>query len=217
MTRILGISSSPIKNGNTEALLDYMLDTAKDTGCEIKSVKLSGMQIKECIHCNSCIGKQKAHQYCVQNDDAQPIFELAEISDILLFASPVYHMRTNAKMAALLDRMRVFIFGNISGGKLKNKIGISAAAAWKRHGGFETTHLSHMYAFFNFDMLPVGCHHSISPLGASVVSSRQGEGIFNKDIRRGVLEDKAGLTSADMLIKRAVQVSETLDVQGVKE
>ncbi len=106
--------------------------------------------------------------------------------------------------------MRVFIFGNISSGKLKNKVGISAAVAWKRHGGFETTHLSHMYAFFNFDMIPVGCHHSISPLGASVVSSRDGHGIFEKDIKLGILEDKAGLKSGEMIIKRAVEVSKSL-------
>lgn len=214
MTQILGISSSPIKNGNTETLLDHMMAAANGLGCDIKSVKLSGIDIKECIHCNACIGKQKEHQYCMLEDDAQPVFELAEKSDILLFASPVYHMRTNARMAALLDRMRVFIFGNISGGKLKNKVGISSAVAWKRHGGFETTHLSHMYAFFNFDMLPVGCHQSISPLGASVVSSRQGEGIFNKEVKRGILEDKAGLKSAEMIIKRAVQVSNALNTSS---
>ena len=211
MTKILGISSSPVKKGNTETLLDHMMKTAKDIGCDAKSVKLSGKDIKECIHCNSCIGKQKEHKYCILDDDAQPIFEMAQDADILLFASPVYHMRTNARMAALLDRMRVFIFGNISEGKLKNKVGISAAAGWKRHGGFETTHLSHMYAFFNFDMIPVGCHHSISPLGASVLSSRHGHGIFEKNVKLGILEDKAGLKSAEMIIKRAVEVSETLE------
>ena len=211
MTQILGISSSPVKKGNTETLLDHMMKTAKNIGCDTKSVKLSGRDIKECIHCNSCIGKQKEHKYCILDDDAQPIFEMAQDADILLFASPVYHMRTNARMAALLDRMRVFIFGNISAGKLKNKVGISAAAAWKRHGGFETTHLSHMYAFFNFDMIPVGCHHSISPLGASVLSSRHGHGIFEKNVKLGILEDKAGLESAEMIIKRAVEVSETLE------
>ena len=211
MTQILGISSSPVKKGNTETLLDHMMKTAKDIGCDTKSVKLSGRDIKECIHCNSCIGKQKEHKYCILDDDAQPIFEMAQDADILLFASPVYHMRTNARMAALLDRMRVFIFGNISGGKLNNKVGISAAVAWKRHGGFETTHLSHMYAFFNFDMIPVGCHHSISPLGASVLSSRHGHGIFEKNVKLGILEDKAGLESAEMIIKRAVEVSKILE------
>lgn len=210
MTKIVGISSSPVKKGNTEILLDYMIETGKDLGCKTKVFNLSGNVVKECLHCNACIGKQKAEKYCVQEDDSQVIFEEIQSANIILLASPVYHMRTSTKMVTLLDRLRVFIFGNVSGGKLKNKIGISAAVAWKRHGGFETTHLSHMYAFFNFDMIPVGCHQSISPLGASVVSSRHGEGLFDKDVRLGALEDKIGLKSSEMLVKRAVELSKII-------
>jgi hypothetical protein len=55
-------------------------------------------------------------------------------------------------------------------------------------------------------MLPVGCHHSISPLGASAVSSRNSEGKFEKEVSLGVLNDKAGLKSWEMLIKRAIDV-----------
>ena len=135
MTQILGISSSPVKNGNTENLLGHMMKAARDNGCDTKSVNLSGMDIKECIHCNACISKQKKHKYCMLQDDAQTVFEMAEVADILLFASPVYHMRTNARMAALLDRMRVFIFGNISSGKLKkqsrNKCSSCLEKAWR--------------------------------------------------------------------------------------
>ena len=210
MVKFLAISSSPVKKGNNEYLTSHMLEAAERQGCDTQCFNLSEMKIEECLHCNSCIGKQKPGKYCVIDDDAQKIFEAAEQSDIILLSSPVYHMRMNARMAALTDRMRVFIFGNLSGGKMKNKIGISAAVAWKRHGGFETTHLSHMFVFYNLDMLPVGCHHSISPLGASAVSSRNGEGLFERDIRCGVMEDKAGLKSGEMLVKRAIEVARAL-------
>lgn len=55
-------------------------------------------------------------------------------------------------------------------------------------------------------MLPVGCHHSISPLSASAVSSRNAEGKFEKEESLGVLNNKAGLKSGEMLIKRAIDV-----------
>jgi len=207
MLKLIAISSSPVKKGNTEHLTSHMLETAAQNGCSTESFYLSELKIEECLHCNACISKQKEGRYCVQEDDAQKIFEAAEKADIILLSSPVYHMRMNARMAAFTDRMRVFIFGNISGGKMKNKVGISAAVAWKRHGGFETTHLSHMFVFFNLDMMPVGCHHSISPLGASAVSSRHGEGQFEREVRLGVLNDKAGLKSGEMLIKRAIEVA----------
>lgn len=205
--KLVCVSSSPVKKGNNEHLAVHMLEAARKLGCETELLNLSGMDIKPCVHCNGCIGKQKEGRYCLQKDDAQTIFNAVETCDILLLASPVYHMRMNAQMAAFADRMRVFIFGNISAGKMKNKIGISGAVAWKRHGGFETTHLSHMYMFYNLDMLPVGCHHSISPLGASAVSSRDGHGIFEKDVRLGTDLDKAGLKSGVMLVKRAVEVA----------
>ncbi len=210
MIKLTAVSSSPVKKGNNEHLTSHMVKEAQKKGCETRQFNLSKMNIAQCLHCNACIGKQKKDKYCVLDDDAQEIFEAAEQSDILLLSSPVYHMRMNAGMAALTDRMRVFIFGNISGGRMKNKVGISAAVAWKRQGGFETTHLSHMYVFYNLDMLPVGCHHSISPLGASAVSSQYGHGVFEKDIRVGVLKDKAGLKSGKMLIERAIEVAKKL-------
>lgn len=214
MIRLAAVCSSPVKKGNAEALTDHMIRTADDLGCETRQFNLAGINIKECIHCNGCIAKQKPGKYCLLEDDAQPVFEALESSDIILLSSPVYHMRMNARMAAFTDRLRVFIFGNISGGRLADKIGISAAVAWKRQGGFETTHLSHMYAFYNLDMLPVGCHHSVSPLGASAVSSRNGEGLFEKDVRHGVLLDKAGLKSGAMLVKRAVGVCKKMTGGG---
>ncbi len=205
--KLVAISSSPVKKGNNEHFTSHMVKTAQSLGCDAEQFNLSQMDIKPCVHCNACIGKQKENKYCALDDDAQVIFEAVEQGDILLLASPVYHMRTNAQMAALMDRMRVFIFGNISAGKMKNKIGISAAVAWKRHGGFETTHLSHMFMFYNLDMLPVGCHHSISPLGASALSSHNGHGQFQKDIRVGVMDDEVGLKSGEMLVKRAVEIA----------
>ncbi|MBU1340712.1 MAG: flavodoxin family protein [Proteobacteria bacterium] len=210
MIKLLAISSSPVKNGNGEYLTSHMVQTAEQLGCDAQCFYLSQMKIEECLHCNACIGKQKIGKYCVIEDDAQKIFEAVEGSDIILLSSPVYHMRMNARMAAFTDRLRVFIFGNISGNKMKNKVGISAAVAWKRHGGFETTHLSHMYVFYNLDMLPVGCHHSISPLGASAVSSRHGHGLFEKEVRCGVSEDAEGLKSGEMLVKRAIDVAKAL-------
>jgi len=60
-------------------------------------------------------------------------------------------------------------------------------------------------------MLPVGCHHSISPLDASAMSSRHGEGVFEKEVRQGILEDKAGLKSGEMLVKRAVALSRKIN------
>ncbi|QTA91267.1 flavodoxin family protein [Desulfonema magnum] len=203
---ILGISGSPVKEGNVENFLQKMIESVADENFYSEIINLSETEIKECLHCNFCLSKQKPGRYCSINDEAQAIFEKAEQADIIILASPVYLMRTSAKMAALIDRLRVFIFGNLVKGGLRNKIGVSAAVSWLRHGGVETTHLSHIYAFMTLEMIPVSVHKGISTLGASAVASKNGAGVFDPSVRLGIEEDAPGLDSANQIMKRAVEL-----------
>lgn len=208
--KILGISGSPVTDGNLDTFLASIMEMAVEKGMEAETVSLSKIEIKNCIHCNFCLVKQKPGKYCSLEDDAQPIFEKMEDADIIVLASPVYFMRTSGMMATFIDRLRVFIFGNIAGGKLRNKIGISAGVSWLRHGGMETTHLSHLYAFMTLDMIPATIHSSISPMGASAVASRHGEGKFDPTVRIGILEDQAGLNSGKAILSRALELVELI-------
>lgn len=208
--KIIGISGSPVKKGNTDAFLDAIMNFALEKGLETETINLSEKMIKNCIHCNFCLAKQKAGKYCSLEDDAQAIFEKIERADIIVLASPVYFMRTSGMMATFLDRLRVFIFGKIAGGKLRNKIGISAGVSWLRHGGMETTHLSHMFTFITLDMIPATIHSCISPLGASAVSSKHGDSKFDSSVRLGVLDDEAGLASARAHLSRALELAELI-------
>ncbi|MDL2321606.1 flavodoxin family protein [Desulfosarcina sp. OttesenSCG-928-B08] len=204
--KILGISGSPVKKGNMDTFLASIMDMAAEKGLETETVRLCEMEIKNCVHCNFCLAKQKEGKYCALKDDAQIIFDKMESADIIVLASPVYFMRTSGMMASFIDRLRVFIFGNISGGKLRNKIGMSAGVSWLRHGGMETTHLSHLYAFYTLDMIPATIHSCISPMGASAVSSQHGEARFDPAVRIGINEDQAGLKSAKAHLSRALEL-----------
>ncbi len=209
--KILGISGSPVKKGNVEFFLNYMMEHAESKGAETEILNLSRLKIDDCVHCNYCIKKQKDGKYCSQNDDGQEVFEKIENADILVLSSPVYFLRTSARMAALLDRLRVFIFGNLSKGKMKNKIGISSAVAWARNSGLETTHLTHLFGFLTLEMIPVSVHHCVSPLGASAVSSPSGMGLFDRDVRIGVEDDLAGQHSGVAMIDRALELSKLIN------
>jgi multimeric flavodoxin WrbA len=205
--RVVAVSGSPVKKGNVNAYLDHLQGEAEKAGARFEAVRLAELDIRDCVHCNFCLRKQAPGRYCSIVDDAQPVFEKLEAADIILLSSPVYFMRTSGLMASFIDRMRVFVFGNLAGGKLKNKIGLSAAVAWARHGGLETTHLSHIYAFLTLEMIPVSVHHCVSPLGASGVASRDGTGLFEKEIRLGVEQDAAGLHAASAMIGRAIELA----------
>ena len=208
--KIVGISGSPVKKGNVDTFLGSIMDLASKKGLDAETINLSRIIIKNCIHCNFCLAKQKLDRYCSLEDDAQLIFEKLERADIIVLASPVYFMRTSGMMATFIDRLRVFIFGNIAGGKLRNKIGISAGVSWLRHGGMETTHLSHFLAFITLDMIPATNHSSISPMGAAAVASKHGEGNFDPSIRIGINEDKAGFKSVKAILSRALELAELI-------
>lgn len=208
--KILGISGSPVKQGNTETFLNTILENAGKEGHAAEMVRLGGLTIRHCIHCNFCLARQRPGKYCALRDDAQAVYEKLEAADIIVLASPVYFMRTSGMMAAFIDRLRVFIFGNITGGNLRNKIGISAGVSWLRHGGMETTHLSHLYAFMTLDMIPATTHSAVSPMGASAVSSRHGQGDYDPGVRLGVNEDQAGVESGQALLGRALELADLL-------
>jgi multimeric flavodoxin WrbA len=206
--RVLGISGSPVADGNVEIFLQKILKSAEKMDAQTEAVSLSKYDIKDCIHCNFCISKQKAGIYCSIKDKTQKIFEKMEVADIILLLSPVYFMRTSGRMASFIDRLRVFTHGRITGGKLKNKIGMSAAVAWLRNGGLETTHMTHHLTFLILGMIPAATmHNCISPLGASVVSSPGGTGLFDKKIRLGIEKDSAGLDSGRIIMQRAIELS----------
>ncbi|MBN2298688.1 MAG: flavodoxin family protein [Deltaproteobacteria bacterium] len=201
---VVAITGSPVKNGNTQAFVRHILSEASKRGARTEAIHLYNHTLRECTHCNFCLSSQAPGRYCSIKDDAQAIFEKVEEADIIVLASPVYFMRTSASMACLIDRLRVFMYGNITGGALKNKIGVSAAVSWLRNAGLETTHLSHILAFMTLEIIPVSTHTSISPLGASAVSSTGGTGVFDPDIRLGVENDEPGLASAAAVMERAM-------------
>ena len=204
--KILGISGSPVKKGNVETLLNWALETLPVKNMEYDIVHLSGLEIKDCIHCNFCLKKQKPGKYCSMKDDAQNIFEKAESADIIVLASPVYFMRSSARMLALVDRFRVFVFGNLTAGRMRNKIGVSMAAAWLRNGGIETTHMTHILAFLTLEMIPASSHQGISPLGASILTSTGSPEKAQSVSSLGMDNDGQGLLSAQVILQRAMDL-----------
>jgi multimeric flavodoxin WrbA len=204
--KILGISGSPVKKGNVETFLQRTLEGLPRKDLQYEVVHLSGLKIKDCIHCNFCLTKQTEGKYCSLKDDAQAVFEKAEAADIIVLASPVYFMRSSARLAALIDRFRVFVFGNITAGRLKNKIGVSMAVSWLRQGGLETTHLAHLTTFLILEMIPASVHKGVSPLGASAYTSIQGSGQFDPAVALGIDNDELGMTSARLIMRRALEL-----------
>lgn len=201
MIRILGISGSPVKDGNTEALLREALRApAAEPGVETESIHLSALEISGCRHCNACVKGQTAEKYCAVSDGMDAIYPALLRADAVLLATPVHIGRMSGLMSNMIDRLRVFVYGNFHAGKLKDKVGAALVVAFLRHGGLETTLGNLNAAFALFQMIAVG-------QGGLVLTSADGKGKVIRGIRHMALEDSFGLSSAKAVAARALELA----------
>ena len=201
MIRILGIAGSPVKGGNTEALLKEALGiTASDPEVQTEVLNLSGLQIAGCQHCNWCIKNQTPEKFCVVSDGMDEIYPAVVRADVIILATPVHIGRMSGLMANTIDRMRIFVYGNIYRGKLKDKIGGALVVGFLRHGGIEATLSNLNTTFALFNMISVG-------RGGLTLSSLDGKGKTTKGVRHMVMEDAFGLFTAKEVVQRAVEIA----------
>jgi multimeric flavodoxin WrbA len=98
--KVLGISGSPHRHGNTETLLDAFLEGAREAGGEVDKVILRSLGFSPCQGCNAC----HKDGVCVIEDDLIPLFDRILSMDALALASPIYTMGITAEMKGFLDR-----------------------------------------------------------------------------------------------------------------
>ncbi len=201
MIRVLGISGSPVKDGNTEALLTEALRSIC-SGSEVatETIPLSTLEIAGCHHCNWCIQHQTAEKYCTISDGMDLIYPALLQADVLILATPVHIGRMSGLMSNMIDRLRVFVYGNFHSGKLKDKIGAALVVAFLRHGGLEMTLWNLNSTFALFQMIAVG-------QGGLVLTSVDGKGKITRGVRHMALEDSFGLLSAKAVVTRAVELA----------
>ncbi len=98
--KVIGISGSPHRHGNTETLLDNFLSGASHSGAEVDKIILRSMDYTPCRGCNAC---HKTGE-CIVQDDAEVIIERVMSCDCLAVASPIYSMGITAELKGLIDR-----------------------------------------------------------------------------------------------------------------
>ena len=204
MIRILGIAGSPVKEGNTEALLKEALKvTSSDPEIHTEIFHLSGLKIEGCRHCNWCIKNQTPDKFCALSDGMDEIYPALVRADAVILASPVHIGRISGLMADMIDRMRVFVYGNVHRGGLTDKVGAALVVGFLRHGGLETTLqiLNHTFAIFG--MVPVG-------RGGMALTSLEGKGKVTKGIRHMALEDGLGVLTAKGAVQRAAELAKII-------
>ncbi len=113
--KILGISCSPRKKGNTVSLLEETLRGAAEHGANVELFSVSGKNIRGCDGCYACFTKGECH---IQ-DDMQSLYEKLIGADGIVFGSPIYTYGMTAQAKAIMDRTFAL---NKPGKSLVNKV-----------------------------------------------------------------------------------------------
>jgi NAD(P)H-dependent FMN reductase len=100
--RIVLLSSSPRKDGNTDKLAAAFIAGAESAGKQVTLFRVADMKISGCKGCNHCFEEKGV---CVQNDDMHQILNALKQADALVLASPVYYFSVSAQLKLAVDRM----------------------------------------------------------------------------------------------------------------
>jgi multimeric flavodoxin WrbA len=98
--KVLGISGSPRRRGNTDLLLEAVLKGAASKGAEVKTIILNDLDIAPCQHCDACLKTG----ICKVKDDMQMVYHELEEADRIVLASPIHFMGLTAQMKLMIDR-----------------------------------------------------------------------------------------------------------------
>lgn len=100
--KILILSSSPRKDGNSDTLCHSFASGAKNKGHEVSEIFINNKNINFCKACAYC---ERHKGECSQHDDMAEIISEILKSDVVVFASPVYFYSISGQMKTFIDRL----------------------------------------------------------------------------------------------------------------
>lgn len=98
--KVLIISGSPRKGGNSDILCDRFREGAEAAGNTVEKVFLRSLKIGPCMACYGCRGKG----VCVQKDDMEELLDQMVKADVLVLATPVYFYSMDGQLKTMIDR-----------------------------------------------------------------------------------------------------------------
>jgi multimeric flavodoxin WrbA len=108
--KVIGIVGSPRKNGNTNTLVQQILDGAAEAGAETRTFLLNEMTYRGCQGCGYC----KSNDKCKFKDDLTELFDEMAKADGIVFGSPIYFAQFTGQMRLFLDRCYSLINADFS-------------------------------------------------------------------------------------------------------
>jgi multimeric flavodoxin WrbA len=102
--KVVAISGSPRKNGNTDIVISKILE-----GMGIpdqKIIKVNDLDFSGCQACYAC--REEGADGCILNDDMRLIYPEIIDADVLIIGSPIYYGYLTGQLKCFIDRWYAF-------------------------------------------------------------------------------------------------------------
>lgn len=207
--KVLGISASPRRQGNSEYLLNEALEAARAAAPDVVETEvysIAGKQYKGCLMCLKCM---EAGGECVHKDGHSELRDKWIEADVILYSIPVYHMGVPGNLKNFLDRLGNALackYFPIFPRQMKVVGTIAQGDCW--FSGQENTIMQIVNSAMVMGCVPVSGDQPECYIGAGGSTDR----VFDTDaLQKQVKEDKPmalwALRAARSLGKRAVETS----------
>lgn len=191
MKKILIITGSPRKGGNTAVVSKWVAEGAEEAGASVELADAARLQYKT-YGCTSCYGCQKSPEYrCIVHDEASDLIARIPEFDVVVIASPVYFMGFSAQIKLVLDRF--FSLCKITDAGIKHPLQKTSIALIATAGGDEGSGLNLLKK--NMEMAAGFFGKPIKKFSVPFAPAEPGEIETNSDIKEKAMSFGAELAS----------------------
>ena len=177
--KAVAFNGSPRKGGNTEILLNEVLQVLEVNGIDTEIVQVGGKEVKGCVACMKC--RKKGDGRChKENDFINKCIKKMLKADIILIGSPVYFADITSETKALIDVAGYALRG--AGNPLRRKIGAGVIAV-RRAGAIHALDSINHFFLINEMIIPGSSYWDIG------IGREKGE----------VLKDEEGMRTMKVL------------------
>lgn len=100
--KILIVSSSPVKDGNSDTLCNEFMKGALSAGNQVEKISLRDLKIDYCRGCGYCSNSD--YNGCSQKDDMPEILDKILAADVIVLGTPTYFYAMCGQMKTFIDR-----------------------------------------------------------------------------------------------------------------
>ena len=98
--RVLALQGGPRQGGNTDRLLDEVLNAVRERGVSVEKVVIRDLKVSPCLEITQCM--QTGH--CAIRDDMTGLYDRLTTASVVIAASPIFFYGPSAHLKAVIDR-----------------------------------------------------------------------------------------------------------------